>query len=244
MVIAAGQIFGADDEKLLRTAAAVEMIHTYSLIHDDLPAMDDDDLRRGRETCHKKYGEATAILAGDMLQALAFNTIVKDELLTSETRIRILSALAEAAGSPDGMVAGQQIDLEAEGGDSSSIDVEGIHRRKTGALIRASAFAGAVIGNASDKELDIVNEIGENIGLLFQITDDILDMTQSSSVLGKTAGKDEAVSKATYPRVFGIGRSREIARELLEQTEALAIRLGSRSAMLSSIAHYVFGRSS
>ena len=211
LVFAVGHSFGCEDKELVRTAAAVEMIHTYSLIHDDLPSMDDDDLRRGRATCHKKFGEATAILAGDALQVLAFQVIGEEERLAPETRIALISGLSRAAAK---MVVGQQLDLEAEGKDLSVEEIEHIHRNKTGALISFSAEAGAIIGGADEKGLSATRKYGERLGLLFQITDDLLDLTQTTEELGKTAGKDAAASKATYPGVMGIERAREFAVEV------------------------------
>jgi len=199
ILVAVGQTFGAASEDLIRCAAAVEMIHTYSLIHDDLPAMDDDDLRRGRATCHKQFGEATAILAGDVLQTLAFKAIADDDSLTADIRIKVISTLAEASGTPTGMVAGQQLDLDAEGKLLSIDEIERIHEQKTGALISAAAIAGALIGGAADIELTAIKTYAAKVGLLFQITDDLLDVPQATAALGKTAGKDVASQKAAYP---------------------------------------------
>jgi geranylgeranyl pyrophosphate synthase len=214
LVLAVGKIFGTSAEKLLRTAAAVEMIHTYSLIHDDLPAMDDDDLRRGRETCHLKFDEATAILAGDCLQALAFQTIAEDENLDFEVRIKLISEIARAEGTPFGMVAGQYFDLEAEGQNIAIEQLERIHQSKTGAMITVSAQAGAIIANASEKEFEAITNYAEKLGLLFQITDDLLDITQPTEVLGKTAGKDLTAEKATYPSLYGLEKAQKMAEKV------------------------------
>ena len=223
ILFAVGQTFNAAFDDLSATAAAVEMIHTYSLIHDDLPAMDDDDLRRGKATCHKQFDEATAILAGDVLQTLAFKTIADDEKLSSNNRIKLISMTAAAAGTPHGMVAGQQLDLDAEGKTLNIFEIEQIHRGKTGAMISASAIAGAIIGGASDDELSAIEKYASNLGLLFQITDDLLDVTQESKTLGKTAGKDIASEKATYPSHFGIEKTREMADKIhAEACEALS----------------------
>jgi geranylgeranyl pyrophosphate synthase len=218
LVLAVGKIFGTSAEKLLRTAAAVEMIHTYSLIHDDLPAMDDDDLRRGRETCHVKFDEATAILAGDCLQALAFQTIAEDENLDFETRVKLIAEIARAEGTPLGMVAGQYFDLEAEGQNIAIEQLERIHQSKTGAMITVSAQAGAIIANASEKEFEAITNYAEKLGLLFQITDDLLDITQPTEVLGKTAGKDLTAEKATYPSLYGLEKAQKMAEKV--HTEA------------------------
>src|SRR6185369_8614677 len=177
LLLATGQAFGASIDALIRTACAFEMIHTSSLIHDDLPAMDDDDLRRGRPPCPVRFDEATAILAGDALQTIAFQTIADDELLNAETRIALISELARAAATPEGMVAGQALDMEAETRQVTRAQLEEIHRFKTGALIVAAARCGAIIGKASEDELAAVTSYAAHLGLLFQITDDLLDVT-------------------------------------------------------------------
>jgi geranylgeranyl pyrophosphate synthase len=211
LVMLTGACFGVEEDRLLATAAAIEMIHTYSLIHDDLPAMDNDDLRRGRETCHVKYGEATAILAGDLLETLAFVTIAQDRNVLAEQRVRLISEIGKAAASPSGMVAGQQFDLDAEGVMPDAELLNKIHTNKTGSLIRASVRAGAIIAKASGSDIEALSEFGIQLGLLFQITDDLLDVTQSSLVLGKTAAKDLVSEKATYPRLYGVDGTRDLA---------------------------------
>ena len=241
LVFAVGRTFGAPDEKLLRTAAAVEMIHTYSLIHDDLPAMDDDDLRRGRATCHVKYDEATAILAGDLLQSLAFRSISEDTSLGDDVRLKVLAQIADGAAK---MVAGQQLDLDAEGAEIDSSEIESIHQNKTGALISASACAGAVIGGAGDKELTAVRNYSSMLGLLFQITDDIIDVTQSSDVLGKTAAKDLAANKATYVSIYGLERSRELAEQVRTEAVAAIDTLNRPVELLRDIADFILERTS
>jgi len=242
LVFAVGRSLDAPDQGLVRTAAAVEMIHTYSLIHDDLPSMDDDDLRRGRETCHKKFDEATAILAGDALQVLSFQAIAEDASLTVERRVDLVSRLARAAAN---MVVGQQLDLEAEGSSSVAFEnVELIHRNKTGALIRFSAVAGAVIAGANEADLAAVSSFGESLGLLFQIKDDLLDMTKTTDELGKTAGKDLASAKATYPAVYGVEETERLAREVhLEARRAIA-DLGRPSKLLEQMADLMLTRNS
>ena len=241
LVFAVGEALGVRREDLLRTAAAVEMIHTYSLIHDDLPAMDDDDLRRGRETCHKKFGEATAILAGDALQVLSFRAITEDSLLASETRLELASGLAHAACR---MVVGQQFDLDAEGSTISGADLENIHRNKTGALISFSAESGAVIGGCDGITRTAISAYGAKLGLLFQITDDVLDVVQTTESLGKTAGKDEASAKATYPSIYGIEGAKDAAlRAHAECIDAL-IPLGKSAERLRSIADLILNRRS
>src|SRR5689334_16489742 len=213
LLLAVGQAFGASIKMLIRTACAFEMVHTYSLIHDDLPAMDDDDLRRGRPTCHVRFDEATAILAGDALQTLAFQTIAEDMGLEAETRIALIAELAHAAATPDGMVAGQALDMEAETRQVSRAQLEEIHRLKTGALIRTAARSGAIIGRASESELAAVTSYGSHLGLLFQITDDFLDVTATAEDLGKTPGKDARSNKATYPALHGMEETRTAAVE-------------------------------
>ncbi len=244
LVYAAGETFGASRERLAKTAAAVEMIHTFSLIHDDLPAMDDDDLRRGRETCHKKYDEATAILAGDALQTLAFQAIAEDELLDDALKVRLVRDIARASATPYGMVAGQQLDLGAEGRQVTADELENIHARKTGALITASAKAGALIGEANDAELAAVESYAERLGLLFQITDDLLDVTQPTAMLGKTAGKDHAASKATYPAFLGIEGTKlkidTVRREALDALKAL----DRDTSLLASLVDMIAARTS
>jgi geranylgeranyl pyrophosphate synthase len=213
LLIATGQTFDAPFQALIKTACAFEMIHTYSLIHDDLPSMDNDDLRRGRPTCHIRFGEATAILAGDALQTLAFRTIAEDEQLDLSTRVALISELARAAGTPEGMVAGQALDMEAEARQVNAHELEEIHRQKTGALILAATRCGAIIGRATEAELKAVTDYGAHLGLLFQITDDLLDVTASAEDLGKTPGKDAESRKATYPALYGIEQSREAAEK-------------------------------
>jgi len=211
LLLAIGQAFGADIKQLIRTACAFEMIHTYSLIHDDLPAMDDDDLRRGRPTCHVRFDEATAILAGDALQTIAFQTIANDDRLDATTRIALIGELARAAGTPEGMVAGQALDMEAEARQVNGSELEEIHRLKTGALIAGAARCGAIIGAADEHELAAITRYAAHLGLLFQITDDLLDVTATAADLGKTPGKDVQSRKATYPALYGIEESREKA---------------------------------
>lgn len=242
IVIAVGEALGAEREQLLATSAAIEMVHTYSLIHDDLPSMDNDDLRRGRATCHRKFGEATAILAGDVLQTLAFKAIADDVSLPTEHRIRIISQLAAASGTPDGMASGQQLDLDAEGRVTTIQEVERIHRHKTGALICAAAGAGATIASASAMELASIEEYASSLGLLFQITDDLLDITQGTQVLGKTAGKDATSNKATYPAHFGIERTRELTRKIRDEAVSAIMDLDGKADELKGLADFIVDR--
>jgi geranylgeranyl pyrophosphate synthase len=243
LVFAAGETFGAPAERLVRTACAFELIHTYSLIHDDLPAMDDDDLRRGRPTCHVKFGEAAAILAGDALQALAFQTIAEDETLEAPLRVSLVAELARAAGTPSGMVAGQAHDLSAESRpDVTGEELELIHRRKTGALIAAAARAGARVAGASESESDAVMRYALDLGLLFQITDDLLDVTATASDLGKTPGKDARSQKATYPALYGLEAARALSLEVYERARAALDALARPTPMLRGVARLVLER--
>jgi geranylgeranyl diphosphate synthase, type II len=239
LLIAVGQTFGASVDQLLRTACAFEMIHTYSLIHDDLPSMDDDDLRRGRATCHVQFDEATAILAGDALQALAFQTIAEDEKLSADLRVRLLAELSRAAGTPQGMVAGQALDLEAESKEVSGVELEHIHNQKTGALIRAAARCGALIAAASDGSLAEIGEYATNLGLLFQITDDLLDVTATVEDLGKTPGKDQRADKATFPSLYGVEASLKKVDLILKQTLETISEIDRVAPLLQSIAEFV-----
>ncbi len=242
LVFAAGKTFGASAKKLVQTAAAIEMIHTYSLVHDDLPAMDNDDLRRGRATCHRKFGEATAILAGDVLQTLAFQVIAEDENLSWEIRLRLISEIARAAGTPSGMVAGQQLDLEAEGKNISIEHLENIHHSKTGALISVAARAGAIIAEASEKEIEIITNYAAQIGLLFQITDDLLDVTQTTEVLGKTAGKDVSAEKATYPALYGLAETEKLAESIYFKACFELEKIDKEKTLLCDIAGFILNR--
>ena len=209
LLLAVGETFGAAPELLVNAACALEMVHTYSLIHDDLPSMDNDDLRRGRATCHVRFGEATAILAGDALQTLAFQTVSEDETLSPEKIVKLVREMAVASGTPEGMVAGQAHDLEAESREVSAHELEHIHRLKTGALIIAAARCGAIIADASETELAAISEYAAQLGLLFQIADDLLDITATAETLGKTPGKDKRSKKATYPALYGVEATRK-----------------------------------
>ena len=243
LLFAAGETFGAGAGNLLRAACAYELVHTYSLVHDDLPAMDDDDLRRGRPTCHVKFGEATAILAGDALQALAFQAIAEDETLDASLRVRLVAELARAAGTPEGMVAGQAHDLAAESRrDVDGHELELIHRRKTGALIQSAARAGALVAGAATTETDAVARYALDLGLLFQITDDLLDVTASAEDLGKTPGKDARSLKATYPALYGLDAARERARIVYEEACAALDPLGRDTSLLRGIARLILER--
>lgn len=232
------RIFDADVTSALHPACAMEFIHTYSLIHDDLPALDNDDLRRGKPTCHKKFGEAIAILAGDALLTLAFETIGATPV-AAERRAAILSEVASAAGTVNGMVGGQVADIEAEGKAVDPKMLEYIHRSKTAALIRASITAGALCAGAGVEDVARLRRFGETIGWAFQVTDDILDVEESSAALGKTAGKDMAQQKATYPAVYGLEKSHEFANELATRAIAELAPYAQRASRLREIAEFL-----
>jgi len=244
IVYAVGRAFDCPAVRLEGTAAAVEMMHTYSLIHDDLPAMDDDDLRRGRATCHRQFDEATAILAGDALQTFAFAAIADDQTLTAEVRVMLISMLAKAAGTPDGMIAGQQQDLDAEGRSITNAELARIHNKKTGALIEFAAGAGAVIGGADPDEFAALIQFGKNFGLMYQITDDLLDVTQSTEVLGKTAGKDAAARKATYLSAYGQDGARERIGMIASETVSALDLPGRDTFLLRKMTEMVASRTS
>ncbi len=222
-------------------AAALEMLHTYSLIHDDLPALDNDDLRRGRPTCHKAFGEATAILAGDALQTYAYEVLAKLQC-PAEGRVAIIAEIAHATGTIGGMIGGQVMDLEAEHTRPDAATLEYIHRSKTGALLTASVVTGGIYAGASESQIQSLREFGQNIGLAFQIVDDVLDVTQSSEQLGKTAGKDTAEEKATYPALFGVDASLKKADELVAAASAALDIFGENAATLREIAHFLVER--
>jgi geranylgeranyl diphosphate synthase, type II len=232
------RIFEAEVSPALYPGCAIEFIHTYSLIHDDLPALDNDDLRRGKPTSHKKFGEATAILAGDALLTLAFETIAAAPV-AAERRVAMVAEIASSAGTVRGMVGGQVADLEAEGKPVSPEMLEYIHRSKTAALIRASITSGALCAGAPPEDVARLRRFGETIGWAFQVTDDILDVEESSAALGKTAGKDIAQQKATYPAVYGLERSHQLAKELADKGIAELDAYGERANRLRTIAEFL-----
>jgi len=238
LCLESARIFEAEVSPALYPGCAIEFIHTYSLIHDDLPALDNDDLRRGKPTSHKKFGEATAILAGDALLTLAFETIAATPV-SAERRVAMVTEIAIAAGTVKGMVGGQVADLEAEGKPVSPEMLEYIHRSKTAALIRASITAGALCAGAPADDVARLRRFGETIGWAFQVTDDILDVEESSAALGKTAGKDMAQKKATYPAVYGLERSHQIARDLATKAIRELAPYAERAARLREIAEFL-----
>ena len=223
--------------------AALEMLHTYSLIHDDLPALDNDDLRRGRPTCHKVFGEAIAILAGDALQTQAYE-VLSHLRCPAESRVRIIGEIARDTGTVNGMIGGQVVDLEAEHTRPDAATLEYIHLSKTAALITACVVSGGIYANASQAQVEDLRCFGRAIGLAFQIVDDVLDVTKTSEQLGKTAGKDAASEKATYPALFGLEQSREKARSLLHEASSAIQGLGSSAETLQNLAQFLVERES
>jgi len=244
LVYATGEALGVALDALDSSAAAVEFIHAYSLVHDDLPAMDDDDLRRGRPTCHRAYDEATAILAGDALQALAFHALAQDERLTvpAQRRIEMLALLADASGSL-GMAGGQAIDLAAVGKKISLAQLENMHLHKTGALIRASVRLGFMAGGGTDTTAEAALDVyARSIGLAFQVHDDILDVEGATEVIGKPQGSDLDRDKPTYPNLLGMTEAKATARRLCDEAVASLAGFGAGADTLRELARYIVGR--
>lgn len=240
LVLMATRACGSEYQRAIPAACAIEMVHTYSLIHDDLPAMDDDDLRRGLPTCHAKYGEAVAILAGDALLAQAFELIARD-IVPAEAAVRCVAELGRAAGA-SALVGGQADDLEAEFSAGTLAELEAIHRRKTGALFLAALRMGAMVADASQQQFAALDRYGEAVGLAFQITDDLLDYAGDAEAMGKRAGKDLDRGKLTFPGLLGVAESRQRAEQLVAQaTDALAV-FGAEAAGLEGLARYVLDR--
>jgi geranylgeranyl diphosphate synthase, type II len=237
-----GRMLGADGQSLLRPAAALELIHTYSLIHDDLPALDNDDLRRGQPTCHRAFGEATAILAGDALLTLAFEVLSSPGPPSDESKLDVIQEISHAIGTLKGMIGGQVIDLEAENQDVTAETLEYIHTAKTGALIRAAVRSGALYANATPDDLERVTIYAEKVGLAFQVIDDLLDVLGTAEQLGKTVGKDDQQHKATYPALHGLDKSRGMACRLLQEADEMLEPFGCRARWLREIAQYLKAR--
>jgi len=240
-MVAGEEIAGSLPAGIEELGTALEMLHTYSLIHDDLPALDNDDLRRGRPTCHKAFGEAIAILAGDGLQTRAYEVLARLRC-PAEKRVRIVEEIARGTGTVDGMIGGQVVDLEAEHVKPSLQMLEYIHRAKTAALITASVVSGGLYAGASDDAVEKLRAFGKSIGLAFQIVDDVLDVTQTSEQLGKTAGKDTAAEKATYPALFGVEESLRKADALVETALSSLDAFGARAETLKSLARFLVER--
>ncbi len=241
LVYAAGYVFGATADILDKPACAVEFIHVFSLIHDDLPTMDDDDLRRGQPTCHVKFGEAIAILAGDALQSLAFEVLCNSDINES-MRLKVIATLAGASGS-HGMAGGQVMDLTATGNGLTLAELENLHIHKTGALIRSSVLMGAMAASAETQQLQQLDHYGKCIGLAFQIVDDILDITGDTESLGKTGGKDAAQQKTTYASLLGLSQARERAAQLYDDAIASLDSLDERADPLRELAQLIIHRS-
>ncbi len=240
LVVAACEAVGGDRARAMAAAAAVECIHVYSLIHDDLPAMDDDDVRRGKPSCHRAYDEATAILAGDGLLTFAFETLANGYGDDPKLAIELVRRLARAAGSV-GMVGGQVIDMRTDGPRTEAA-LEQLHGWKTGALITSACELGALAGGATDAQLDALGRYGRTVGLAFQVTDDVLDVSRTSEELGKTAGKDAAAEKLTYPALLGLEGARAKANALAEAAVALLAPFGDRGAVLRALAEHFVAR--
>ncbi len=242
LVLASGESVGGARETLFHLGAAIEMMHTYSLIHDDLPALDNDDLRRGLPTCHKVFGDAIAILAGDALMTRCYQVLSELPDVPDSARIAVLREVAYATGTVEAMIGGQVADLESEGKDIDAPTLEYIHRSKTGALLTACTRCGALAAAAAGDQLRALTEFGRRIGLAFQIVDDILDLTATSDSLGKTPGKDQKVKKATYPALYGIEASRQLAQTLISSAIDEIAGLGERAEPLRSLAQFVQSR--
>ena len=241
LVMAGAEAVGGSAEQVMPTACAMELIHTYSLVHDDLPAMDNDDFRRGVPTNHKVFGEATAILAGDALLTLAFRLVADNMRQTNPSGLEVVVDVADAAGH-GGMVAGQVADLEAEGRQVGADTVDYIHAHKTGALIRTSLRVGARLCGPTAEQVHSLSVAGADLGLAFQIVDDILDVVASSEELGKTAGKDQIQQKATYPAIHGLESSRARARDLIGEADTALAALGPRAEPIRALGRFILER--
>ncbi len=243
LLLAAADAVGADGNKFLNVACGLEMIHTYSLIHDDLPAMDNDDYRRGKLTNHKVYGEGIAVLAGDALLTYAFETMLSQEGVDPKTLLKVVKEIASAAG-PEGMVGGQVIDMESEGKAVSFDTLQQMHRAKTGALFRAAVRAGAILGGASEEEIEALTVYAEKFGLAFQITDDILDVIGTAEAIGKPVGSDLKNNKSTYVTLHSVEIAQQMAKETVsDAVDALAM-FGKRGAVLKDLVEYLLKRES
>ena len=242
LCVEAGRLLGADGPSLMRIASALELVHTYSLIHDDLPALDNDDLRRGKPTCHRAFGESTAILTGDALLTLTYEVLAEPGLASAECQLRIIYELARATGTRSGMVAGQVLDLEAtdRAVDAATLDL--IHASKTGAFLCAAVRCGAIFAGAQETDLERITTYGRKIGLAFQIADDLLDVLGSSATLGKTAGKDDEQRKATYPALYGIEESRRKAALLVREACESLEPYGKAASRLQELAYFLIER--
>lgn len=244
LVVNTAQMFDIPADVSFPVAASLEMLHTYSLIHDDLPAMDNDDFRRGKPTCHKQFDEATAILAGDGLLTYAFETLAKAEKIPADTKIRLLSLLAERAGAFHGMIAGQMLDLQTDKSPhlSSEQIIKHIEEMKTGCLIAYACQSGAILGAADERQYQAITTYARKIGIAFQISDDILDVVGDAALMGKTLGKDAIQGKLTFVSLYGLDKAGEIAAQLIaEAKESLAV-FGSKAENLKDLADFIISR--
>lgn len=243
LLLAAAEACGAESDKFLKVACGLEMIHTYSLIHDDLPAMDNDDYRRGKLTNHKVYGEGIAVLAGDSLLTYAFETMLSAEGIELSTLMRVVREIAVAAG-PQGMVGGQVIDLESEGKRVDLATLQMMHRAKTGALFRAAVRAGAILAGASEEKLAALTTYAEKFGLAFQITDDVLDVIGTAEAIGKPVGSDEKNHKSTYVTLHSVEIAQQMAKETVDEAVSALAMFGERGAVLRDLVEYLLKRKS
>jgi geranylgeranyl diphosphate synthase type II len=241
LCLAAGEAVGASPQKVLPIAGAIEMIHTYSLIHDDLPAMDDDDMRRGKKTCHVAFDEATAILAGDALLTLAFQVLASTQANRPQLALEVIRIIASAAG-PRGMVQGQMLDMQSEGRTLTLQELQQLHALKTGAMIEAALVAGVIAGEGSSSQVDAVREYGKAIGLAFQIVDDILNVEGDPIIMGKAAGTDQSRRKNSFPALLGLEKSKEFAQNLVRSAVDALAGFGAEAEALRAIAAYVIER--
>jgi geranylgeranyl diphosphate synthase type II len=242
LCLEAGRLLGGDERALVRLGSALELVHTYSLIHDDLPALDNDDLRRGKPTSHRAFGESTAILAGDALLTLAFEVLAAPDAVPGACKLLVIHELAHALGTERGMIGGQVIDLQMAGQKVDPSTLEYIHSAKTGAFIRAAVRCGALYAQAGEADLARLTTYGEKVGLAFQIGDDLLDVLGTQESLGKTVGKDDRQHKATYPAIHGIEESQRRASQLVEEACQILEPYGDRAHTLQGIAQYLLVR--
>jgi geranylgeranyl diphosphate synthase type II len=244
LCLESGRLIGGDETSLLRAAAPIELVHTYSLIHDDLPALDNDDFRRGKPTCHRVFGEAMAILAGDALLTLAFEALAEPGAVPADRQVRVIRTLSNAIGTRGGMVAGQVVDLISAGQEGNGEQLEFIHSAKTGALIQAAVRIGGLCAGAPEVDLERVTLYGRRVGLAFQIADDLLDVVGSKEAMGKAVGKDQSQRKMTYPGLYGIEESRRMATKLVREACELLEVYGDRGERLKMIAQFLIARNS
>lgn len=244
LVCEVANLFGISEDISFPVAASLEMLHTYSLIHDDLPAMDNDDFRRGKPTCHKQFDEATAIISGDGLLTYAFEVLSKAPLISPETKLKLISLLAERAGAFNGMIAGQMLDLQTDKSPELSSEeiIKHIEEMKTGCLIAYAVQAGAIIGNASSEEYTALTTYARKIGIAFQISDDILDVIGDSALMGKTLGKDAKQGKLTFVSLYGLDNARQKAEKLITEAKESLQLFGSKAADLKDLADFIISR--